>query len=146
MTQILLNPESQLNANGQYNEIFEFFKGTDLNADTSYPILEATANDFINRTDQSVHRAILDSVYHPASDLFIYPEQTDPFERYSWSFGFQNFYRAVHNVLTGHKPLSLQSNGAHPQYVLKSDAFEYMGHNDLNIKPSKASYASLFYH
>ncbi|WP_295793950.1 hypothetical protein [Mucilaginibacter sp.] len=146
MRKVTLNPGSQLNAEGEFNQIFDFFKSTEIIADTPYPELKQKAQEFLAGADQMTKNAILNSVYQPAGDLFDFPENLDPYDRFAITFGFQNFYRAVHNVLTEHTPLSLQSNGAKPQYVLTKDAFDYMGHNDLEIEPSKAGYAALFYH
>ncbi|WP_439695833.1 hypothetical protein ACFGVS_23660 [Mucilaginibacter sp. AW1-7] len=142
---VKLNRESSLNRNHAYELIFDFFRERSLNADTPYAELEQQAREFLARIDDVQKQAIACSEYSPENDLFDFSDVSS-YERYNWFYGFQNFYRAVNNILKNYTPETERTKGAEPQYVLKKDAFRYVGHNESNLEHSHYGYASLFYH
>ncbi|RZJ47953.1 MAG: hypothetical protein EOO44_21760 [Flavobacterium sp.] len=147
MMEVNLNQGSPLNVGNVYEPLYRYYlEQASIDANTPYNLIENEARSFLEHTDEVQRAAISQSEYHPNSDLFLFEEDLPEYDKYLWLIGFQNFYRAVNNLINSHTHTILKEEGADAQYVLGRDAFKYVGHNSLNIERSKKGYASLFYH
>ena len=127
-----------------FNPLLKFYKKSGLDLNSPYPEYEKKAVKFLSNLDQKIQVMILESQFSPEHAPFEFKEFKNDDERYLWIHGFQNFYRAVNNIMNNYVPQSLGDEGAERQNTLKKEVFNPAGYNQPNIRPSRSSYSLLF--
>lgn len=127
-----------------FASLFGFYKTTGLDLSSPYEAYTSAAEKYVESLESDIKEMILHSSFDPNSTLFRFTKTQNDNEKYLWIFGFQNFYRAVNNLLSNYVPESLNDRGAERQTFLKREAFEHIGYNQPKLSRNKSSYGLLF--
>jgi hypothetical protein len=98
---------------------------------------------FTDRTPQEIVSSLMGETVQISPDIFII-EGMPQNRLYRLTIGLDNYARAVYDTVTNRKAGYVKLKGVKRRDVPELKAFQYMGHNDLDIPADSSNYAGLF--
>lgn len=124
------------------DHLFELYKESKLNIDATYASNFKIATGLTERLSKEEQRIIEHNEIELDPEMF---EVKDPITNpYLLFVGFNNFCKAIYNVISGNKNEFSDLQGAVRKKLPDLEALEFVGNNDLKISQRSANYSLLF--
>jgi hypothetical protein len=125
-----------------YN-LFIQYQTLDLDENSVYDNYVDAARLFLEQGNSDVLEDVDAIRLDLGPEYFNFPKKYTEEQQFTFILSFENYCKAVYNVFFGYQPRFLDFQGFERLASPPLKAYNYVGHNELDIKPSKSSYSSV---
>ncbi|MDB5231664.1 MAG: hypothetical protein JWN76_2469 [Chitinophagaceae bacterium] len=126
-----------------FRKLVVAYQHSSLNLNSSYEEQHEKAEKFVAGLEDSEKNHLLSEGAINIVELS-FSDELSPEEKFYYTIAFRNFYETVVNVIAGYQPAFQDFEGFERQASPPLEAYQYIGHNKLQIKEGVRSYSLLF--